>query len=110
MPRDKDNGTESEGQLIAKRFGVEAIGATWMKTLLPEFKKPYIEEVDMCVCVCSCIYHKINLFPRSPDMSMLLPVSKNVYGCAVATCVFTQQDKRKKFCVMLCATAAAMLP
>ena len=39
------------------------------------------------------------------DMSMLLPVSKNVYGCAVATCVSAEQDKKKILC-----DAAAMLP
>ena len=65
MPHDKDNGTESEGQPIAKRFGVEAIGATWMKTLIPEFKKPYIDEVDMCVVSVVAFTAKSIFFAKS---------------------------------------------
>ena len=65
MPQGEDNGSEGEGQLIAKKFGAEAVGTTWVKTLLPEFKKPYVDEVRMCVCVCAVMMCICSLVPRA---------------------------------------------
>lgn len=38
---------EAEGKRIVKQFGVEAqgIGVSWTKALLPELKKPYLQQV-----------------------------------------------------------------
>lgn len=39
------NKLEAESKLLCKKFGAESLGATWLAALLPEFKKPYVEEV-----------------------------------------------------------------
>ena len=46
---------EAEARLLTKKMGVAtaSIGPTWMQALLPEFKKPYIEEVSS---LCTCLY------------------------------------------------------
>ena len=39
------NRLEAEARVIAKKFGAEKLGLTWVKALLAEFKKPYMQEV-----------------------------------------------------------------
>lgn len=40
------NRLEAEARVIAKKFGAEKLGLTWVKALLAEFKKPYMQEVS----------------------------------------------------------------
>ena len=37
---------EAEARRLARRFGAEEIGISWVKALLAEFKKPYVQEVS----------------------------------------------------------------
>ena len=37
---------EAESKLIAKKFAAEELGISWINALLPEFKKPYMQEVS----------------------------------------------------------------
>ena len=39
------NRLEAEAKIIAKKFGTKEMGLSWVKALLPEFKKPYMQEV-----------------------------------------------------------------
>lgn len=39
------NRLEAEAKVIAKKFGTKEMGLSWVKALLPEFKKPYMQEV-----------------------------------------------------------------
>ena len=41
----ENNKLEAEAKMIAKKFGGERIGLSWMRALQSEFKKPYIQEV-----------------------------------------------------------------
>ena len=43
--RIEKNKLEAESKLLCKKFGADSLGATWIAALLPEFKKPYMEEV-----------------------------------------------------------------
>lgn len=36
---------EAESRRLARQFGTERIGTSWTKALLPEFKKPYLQQV-----------------------------------------------------------------
>ena len=36
----------AEAKLWSKKLGAESLGASWMKTLVPEFKKRYFAEVN----------------------------------------------------------------
>ena len=36
---------EAESKMIANKFEAKAIGSSWTKALLSEFKKPYIQKV-----------------------------------------------------------------
>jgi len=37
---------EAEARRVAKRFGAREIGVSWVKALVDEFKKTYIEKVQ----------------------------------------------------------------
>jgi len=39
------NRLEAEAKVIAKKFGTKEMGLSWVKALLPEFKKPYLQEL-----------------------------------------------------------------
>ena len=41
----ESNKLEAEAKIIAKKFGGNSIGLSWMRALRSEFKKPYIQEV-----------------------------------------------------------------
>ncbi|KAL5471585.1 hypothetical protein EMCRGX_G029712 [Ephydatia muelleri] len=43
--RIEKNKLEAESKLLCKKFGADSLGATWIAALLPEFKKPYMEEL-----------------------------------------------------------------
>lgn len=43
--RMESNKLEAESKMIAKKFGADKIGLSWMKALHSEFKKPYISTV-----------------------------------------------------------------
>ena len=45
ISRMEQNKLEAEGKRLAKKFGVERIGTTWVKALSSEFKAPYMEKV-----------------------------------------------------------------
>ena len=36
---------DAEAKLWARKLGAEALGPSWMKALVPEFKKPYFTMV-----------------------------------------------------------------
>ena len=40
------NRLEAEARVITKKLGAEKLGLTWVKALLAEFKKPYVQEVS----------------------------------------------------------------
>ena len=40
------NRVEAEARVIAKKLGAEKLGLTWVKALLAEFKKTYMQEVS----------------------------------------------------------------
>ena len=40
---------EAEAKIIAKKFGSEKLGLSWMKALLNELKKPYMQEASYCM-------------------------------------------------------------
>lgn len=40
------NRLEAEARVITKKLGAEKLGLTWVKALLAEFKKPYMQEVS----------------------------------------------------------------
>ena len=40
------NRLDAEARVIAKKLGAEKLGLTWVKALLAEFKKPYMQEVS----------------------------------------------------------------
>ncbi len=43
--RAERNKLEAEAKLLAKKFGAELMGVTWVKALLREFKSTYMQEV-----------------------------------------------------------------
>ena len=43
----QQNKLEAEGKRLAKRFGVQLIGTTWVEALGPEFKAPYVDKVQL---------------------------------------------------------------
>ncbi len=45
--RMESNKLEAESRMIAKKFGADKIGLSWMKALHAEFKKPYISTVTL---------------------------------------------------------------
>ena len=47
---------EAECKRIAKRFGAERLGPSWVKALGAEFKKTYIESVCLLHSMYVCIY------------------------------------------------------
>ena len=40
------NRVEAEARVVAKKLGAEKLGLTWVKALLAEFKKTYMQEVS----------------------------------------------------------------
>ena len=40
------NRVEAEARVITKKLGAEKLGLTWVKALLAEFKKTYMQEVS----------------------------------------------------------------
>lgn len=55
--RMEDNKLEAESKIVAKKFGADKIGHTWMVALQAEFKKQYINKVNYAV---QWHMHKIN--------------------------------------------------
>lgn len=46
----EQNKLQAECKLIAKRFGADQLGLSWMEALRNEFKKPYMQQVHSATC------------------------------------------------------------
>ena len=47
LSRMQQNKLEAEGKRLAKKFGVQRIGTTWVEALGSEFKAPYMDKVHL---------------------------------------------------------------
>lgn len=52
-PSFEEKRTAAEAKLWSKKLNATTLGQSWMKVLVPEFKKQYFQEVDMSDYYCS---------------------------------------------------------
>lgn len=75
---------EAQARRIAKRFGAEEIGVSWVKALFAEFKKPYIQEVS-------------RTWKAKTNIEEFWAISGLVYSMSVCT---RDRGVTMKFCVV----------
>ncbi len=61
------NKLDAESKVIAKKFGADRIGHSWMKALQAEFKKPYIDTVSITMKT----KHNYNYYNMIVDILLL---------------------------------------